>query len=178
MTQFGYLSHSNSPARQRIEAAGQSFVRSRSEHFIAQAELDALKRAVESERGTLAKLKVESSALCRAIDQARLDLQAALLAKKALRTRPDKTNSAEMTDLVVCIMNDASAKFDVPVDQISGITRVRAHVECRRYVVERLHDELLLSYPKIGRILNRDHTSVLHLYQTRDSWRDFLGEAS
>lgn len=72
------------------------------------------------------------------------------------------------------IFHAASIAFSVSIVDMRGAGRNAEFVAARRYAVERLRDELGLSYPHIGKLLGRDHTSIMNLYQTRSQWRDWL----
>jgi DNA-binding NarL/FixJ family response regulator len=54
----------------------------------------------------------------------------------------------------------------VPLEDVVGRAGERLIVEARREFVKRARRELNVSYPVIGRAINRDHTTVLHLYRT------------
>lgn len=54
----------------------------------------------------------------------------------------------------------------VPLEDVVGRAGERLIVEARREFVKRARRELKISYPVIGRAINRDHTTVLHLYRT------------
>lgn len=61
------------------------------------------------------------------------------------------------------IIHSACLMFGVPKAQLLGATRERLCVGARTYASLRLRTELGLSMPQIGRMLNRDHTSILNL---------------
>ena len=54
----------------------------------------------------------------------------------------------------------------VPLEDVVGRAGERLIVEARREFVKRARRELNISYPVIGRAINRDHTTALHLYKT------------
>jgi DNA-binding NarL/FixJ family response regulator len=54
----------------------------------------------------------------------------------------------------------------VPLEDVVGPSHGRVFVEARREFVKRARRELKVSYPVIGRAMNRDHTTALHLYNT------------
>jgi DNA-binding NarL/FixJ family response regulator len=54
----------------------------------------------------------------------------------------------------------------VPLEDVVGRAGERLIVEARREFVKRARRELNVSYPVIGRAINRDHTTALHLYKT------------
>ena len=73
------------------------------------------------------------------------------------------------------IFTAASISFEVSIIDMRGKGRNAEFVVGRRYVVERLRDELGLSYPHIGKLLgDRDHTTIMSLYETRQQWREWL----
>lgn len=72
------------------------------------------------------------------------------------------------------IFTAASISFEVSIIGMRGAGRNAEFVAARRYVVERLRDELGLSYPHIGKLLGRDHTTIMNLYETRQQWRGWL----
>ena len=73
------------------------------------------------------------------------------------------------------IFTAASISFEVSIIDMRGQGRNAEFVVARRYVVERLRDELGLSYPHIGKLLGgRDHTTIMNLYETRQQWREWL----
>nr|WP_285840085.1 helix-turn-helix domain-containing protein [Sphingopyxis alaskensis] len=60
-------------------------------------------------------------------------------------------------------MRDAAALWDVEVDDLIGITKVRELVLPRAAVVMVLRDEPPMSYSQIGRLLCRDHSTIINL---------------
>ena len=54
----------------------------------------------------------------------------------------------------------------VPLEDVVGRAGERLIVEARREFVKRARRDLKMSYPVIGRAINRDHTTALHLYRT------------
>ena len=61
------------------------------------------------------------------------------------------------------IIEATAAKHSITVEQLLGPRRQQTYVAARRECAERLRNELEMSYPKIGKVMNRDHTSILHL---------------
>ena len=53
--------------------------------------------------------------------------------------------------------------MEVPVDEIRSRNRKPRLVEARAQVAHILRDFLKMSYPEIGEIIDRDHTSVINL---------------
>jgi DNA-binding NarL/FixJ family response regulator len=54
----------------------------------------------------------------------------------------------------------------VPLEDVVGRAGERLIVEARREFVKRARRDLKMSYSVIGRAINRDHTTALHLYRT------------
>ncbi len=63
------------------------------------------------------------------------------------------------------ILARACATFDMALSDLRSRCRDRRHVEARQYAAVRLRSELGLSNAVIGRLINRDHASVVHLRQ-------------
>ncbi|MCM3419031.1 helix-turn-helix domain-containing protein [Sphingopyxis alaskensis] len=61
------------------------------------------------------------------------------------------------------VLRDAAALWDVEVDDLIGITKVRELVLPRAAVVMVLRDEPPMSYSQIGRLLCRDHSTIINL---------------
>lgn len=59
------------------------------------------------------------------------------------------------------IIADIAAKHRVPVAGIMGTSRRRKYAWPRQEAYAAVRDERGLSYPQIGAIFGRDHTSVL-----------------
>jgi chromosomal replication initiation ATPase DnaA len=62
---------------------------------------------------------------------------------------------------------DISRQYKITTATLLGESRARHIVSARREVAEHLHDQGLSSV-QIGRLLNRDHTSILHLLKTNN----------
>lgn len=61
------------------------------------------------------------------------------------------------------IINEVAAKHKVSAGEIKGPRRNRYIVAARFEAILRIHRELPhMSLPQIGRVFNRDHTSILH----------------
>ena len=54
----------------------------------------------------------------------------------------------------------------IAVDDLVGRSRARVLIDARREFVKRARRELNMSYPVIGRAMNRDHTTALYLYKS------------
>lgn len=59
------------------------------------------------------------------------------------------------------IMREVAQAHRVSVDDMIGPRKHRVVYQARREAMARIRDELGFSFPKIGRLFNRDHTSVL-----------------
>lgn len=60
------------------------------------------------------------------------------------------------------IVRDVAKKYGVPVRGVWSDTRIRPLARARQEAYWRLQNELGLGYTRIGRLLNRDHTTVLY----------------
>jgi hypothetical protein len=60
------------------------------------------------------------------------------------------------------IIRDCAAEGNFPIRLLSSDYRNRHIVRLRQKAMYRMHRELGWSLPRIGRMLNRDHTTVLH----------------
>lgn len=56
-------------------------------------------------------------------------------------------------------------KYQLTFIEIAGQVKSRRWVDCRFEIYYRLRRELGLSLMQVGRMLNKDHTSVLHGYR-------------
>lgn len=66
-----------------------------------------------------------------------------------------------MQDLAQQIIHQVSRKYNVSIEDIVGIVKTKVIVKPRYEAVQRVRGELGLSYPQIGKIFNRDHTSIM-----------------
>ena len=64
-------------------------------------------------------------------------------------------------DLIKMIASAVSAKSGTSISSIYGTSRAKPAIAARHLVMYLAHKEGL-SYPVIGRALNRDHTTVMH----------------
>jgi len=55
-------------------------------------------------------------------------------------------------------------KEELPLEIIKRPNRQQEFVKLRQFIIKILRDELAWSFPRIARFLNRDHTSIIHLY--------------
>ncbi len=53
-------------------------------------------------------------------------------------------------------------KFDLTVSDIKGVSRKRKIVEARREVIYKLKNDLKMGVTDIGRLLSRDHSTILN----------------
>jgi chromosomal replication initiator protein len=60
------------------------------------------------------------------------------------------------------VLTAVSRYFDVKIDDIKGKARHKQIVVPRQIAMYVLREDAHLSTPEVGRILNRDHTTVLH----------------
>lgn len=51
-----------------------------------------------------------------------------------------------------------------PLLVVQRPNRQQEFVKLRQFLIKILRDELGWSFPRIGRFLKRDHTSIIHLY--------------
>lgn len=64
-------------------------------------------------------------------------------------------------DRVAVICNDVCAQFGLTKAELTGNRRNYMHVHARRMAALRMSEELGMSLPMIGRILRKDHTTIL-----------------
>jgi chromosomal replication initiation ATPase DnaA len=67
------------------------------------------------------------------------------------------------------LIEAVAKKFGVPVNQLIGKSRERSMVDIRSALVKTLRDDWHMSYPKIGELINRDHTTAMNLYRRKVS---------
>ena len=76
------------------------------------------------------------------------------------------------------IIEEVSAKYGVPVYFIKSKRRTRNLTQPRFEICWRAKRETNASLPKIGKLLNRDHTSILHAIRKYKSWQQMaIGKA-
>ena len=63
------------------------------------------------------------------------------------------------------LLVDVCATRGVAMEDVVGRTGGRVIVEARREFVKRARGDLKMSYPVIGRAINRDHTTAINLYK-------------
>lgn len=59
------------------------------------------------------------------------------------------------------VIAEECARAGVSIEDVRGKRRRTRIVAVRRRISRRLRDEVLLSYPAIGALLNRDHASIM-----------------
>lgn len=62
------------------------------------------------------------------------------------------------------IIREVAVDYRVRRKALLSASRKGLHVMARRVLIVRLRDELGMSYPSIGRLIGRDHSTVLHAY--------------
>lgn len=129
-----------SPARLRIEAAGRAFE-------------EAKKKAAAREKEEAARRVAEAAVLA-------AKAFAAAQAKYPRVVFPATTAPA--------IIRSTCQLFDITEAELKGAGRTRGLIEARFHAVMRMRKELGLSTPSIGRLLNRDHTSIINLLRKSD----------
>lgn len=135
-----YILPGISPARLRIEAAGRAFQ-------------EAKERAAAREKEEAARRVAEAAARAS-------EAFAAAQAKYPPVIWPTTTAQA--------IIQSTCLLFDITEAELKGGGRARGLIEARCHAVVRMRTELGLSTPSIGRILNRDHTSIINLLRKSD----------
>jgi chromosomal replication initiator protein len=60
------------------------------------------------------------------------------------------------------IQQATAAFYDIPVDQLRGRSRLRRFAEARQVAMYLAKNRTAHSYPALGSIFGRDHTTVLH----------------
>ncbi len=69
------------------------------------------------------------------------------------------------------VLREAARLWDVDLDELVGVGRTRDLVIPRAAIVLTLRENPPLSYPQIGRLLNRDHSSIINLHRIGlDEW--------
>lgn len=62
-------------------------------------------------------------------------------------------------------LDHAQSKTELSHKDIMSIKRSRKHVDARYHVIKMLKDDFGLSYSHIGRLMNKDHTTIMHVYE-------------
>jgi chromosomal replication initiation ATPase DnaA len=66
-----------------------------------------------------------------------------------------------MNDKIDEILEEVTKNYSCTVQQLRSRQRASNLVKARRRVSRRLRQHGM-SYPKIGRVLNKDHTTIMH----------------
>lgn len=88
--------------------------------------------------------------------------KAAALERKAIYERPSQK-----------ILREVCEKHGVSLDDVTGPRHLAVLVRCREEAVARLANETRLSYVQIGRILRKDHSTVIMAVRR---WNEQTGE--
>lgn len=64
------------------------------------------------------------------------------------------------------IIQETCFEFGITEELLKGQQRKRSLVDARQKCAKRLQ-ETGMSYPQIGKLMNRDHTSIMHLVKVR-----------
>ena len=86
---------------------------------------------------------------------------AAQAAMDSATAATDTRRRVERIIIAACLM------WDVTVPRLRGICRDTASVQARRWAAIRMRDELGMPSFRVGAILNKDHTTVLHMYKAK-----------
>lgn len=73
---------------------------------------------------------------------------------------PTITNPRQLLEVV-------AKKHGVSITSLVGKTRQRDIVDIRSALVKSLRNDWNMSFPAIGRLFNRDHSTIMHLYQRK-----------
>ncbi|MBR5536614.1 MAG: chromosomal replication initiator protein DnaA [Clostridia bacterium] len=97
--------------------------------------------------------------------------------KDIFKERPGLNPTADM------VLKEVSAFYSVPADKITGKAQNKEVVLARKVASFLMRELCSMSYPEIGKILNRDHTSVIYGVETLtktmikdDSLRDAVSD--
>ena len=77
-----------------------------------------------------------------------------------------------MPDSLRAILLDVGQKLNIHPNDIVGRGRTDPLVEARREFVWRARHETHYSFPRIGRAMNRDHTTALYHYHYMQAWHN------
>lgn len=165
-------------AKRREDAAASAIVRER-EIAIRQANR---KRQREEEMAAHRALKRENRRLKVELGKAvKLIGEQAVFAQKMRDRDPllfDEGIPVERRTPAIDIIKDVATKYGVPVGVIRGPSRCSEAVEARHRAIVLVHQARPdLSLPAMGRIFNRDHTSILYAIRKADASRATVGAA-
>lgn len=111
-------------------------------------------------------MKMSSLALLRAIENARGLYP--LTRIKPDKPRPEVTRPIFGEALGQGIIRMTAAAFNMPVERLKGRSRRKEVVHARAVAIKLLYDlkwgdgSRRFSYPQIGRMLGRDHSTIIH----------------
>lgn len=73
-------------------------------------------------------------------------------------------NSKQLDLEIQKVIQNTSTAYNISVDDILGDRRQKETVLPRHIIMYKLRKELELSFPRIGKIFNRDHTTIIHAF--------------
>jgi hypothetical protein len=82
--------------------------------------------------------------------------------------KPDEPNPLGFPMTLKKIIETTAERHGLQVSEVQSSCRRRKFVKCRQEIAVKAR-ESGYSYPRIGRALNRDHTSIMHLVRTNSS---------
>jgi hypothetical protein len=80
--------------------------------------------------------------------------------------------------LIAAILAESAKHFGVSVDAVIGRSRLMPIVRARQVSAYLIHENTKLSYPRIGGVLGRDHTTILHACRVVSDCSPVLLEAA
>ena len=81
---------------------------------------------------------------------------------KLVDLRESKLSSHSVDDQVNEVIENASKAYNIPISEIKGKSRQQDLVVARHIAIYNLRNKVGLSFPAIGKIFNRDHTTIMH----------------
>ena len=101
-----------------------------------------------------------------AIDEIKADLTQVVAYADAMRgVREAEALAVPPEHRAVLVARGVAMRHGFTFDRIKGRERTKSASLARCAVVVALRVQLAMSYPEIGRLLNRDHTTILSLYR-------------
>ena len=82
--------------------------------------------------------------------------------------RPDPLAALEPSGLAAAI-RDLAAREGATADEVLGPSRLAHVVRARHAAMRLVRDRLVWSYPAIGRLFGRDHSSVMRALSSDDA---------
>ncbi len=73
-------------------------------------------------------------------------------------------NPKQLESEIQKIIDNTSSAYGISIDDILGDKRQRETVIPRHIIMYKLRKELELSFPRIGKIFRKDHTTIIHAY--------------